>query len=59
MSRKLASVQEITKVRPIEGKDRIVLATVLGWHVIVQKSDFNAGTKCVYVEIDSVIFLVA
>jgi len=31
MSRKLASVQEITEVRPIEGKDRIVLATVLGW----------------------------
>ena len=55
MSRKLASVQEITEVRPIEGKDRIVLATVLGWHVIVQKSDFNVGTKCVYVEIDSVL----
>ena len=41
MSRSLASVQEITEVRPIEGKDKIVLATVLGWQVIVTKEDFN------------------
>lgn len=55
MSRSLASVQEITEVRPIEGKDKIVLATVLGWQVIVTKEDFKVGTKCIYVEIDSVL----
>ena len=33
--------------------DRIVLATVLGWTVIVQK-DFKVGDKIVFAEIDSV-----
>ena len=52
--RKLASIQVITELHPIEGKDRIVLATVEGWHVIVTK-DFSVGDKVVYVEIDSVM----
>ena len=53
--RKLATIREITDIQPIEGKDRIVLATVDGWHVIVQKNDFNVGSKAVYMEIDSVL----
>ena len=53
--RKLATIREITEIQPIEGRDRIVLATVDGWHVIVTKEDFNVGTKCVYCEIDSVL----
>lgn len=52
--RNLASIQEITDIRPIEGRDRIVLATVLGWHVIVTK-DFNVGDRVVFCEIDSVL----
>lgn len=52
--RKLASIQVITDIRPIDGKDRIVLATVEGWHVIVTK-DFNVGDKVVYCEIDSLM----
>lgn len=51
--RNLASVQLIQNLQPIEGKDRIVLATVLGWHVIVQKSEYQIGDKCVYIEVDS------
>ena len=51
--RKLASVQKIEWIRPIEGKDRIVLAGVLGWQVIVKKDEFEVGDLCVYVEIDS------
>lgn len=51
--RKLASIQTITDITPIEGKDRIVLASVLGWKVIVTKADFHVGDKCIYVEIDS------
>lgn len=51
--RKLASIQVIDDLKPIEGKDRIVLATVLGWNVIVKKGEFNVGDKCIYVEIDS------
>lgn len=52
--RKLAHIETIEWLQPIEGKDRIVLAGVLGWTVIVQKSDFNVGDKVVFCEIDSV-----
>lgn len=54
MSRKLAHIEKIEWIKPIEGKDRIALAGVLGWTVIVQKSDYKAGQKCVFCEIDSV-----
>lgn len=40
MARALAHIEEINSIMPIESKDRIVLATVLGWTVIVQK-DFK------------------
>ena len=53
MPRALAHIEEINSIVPIEGKDRIVLATVLGWTVIVQK-DFKVGDKVVFAEIDSV-----
>lgn len=53
--RKLASVQRILEVQDIEGKDRIGLATVLGWHVIVNKAEVKAGDLTVYFEIDSVL----
>lgn len=53
MARVLAHIEEINSIIPIEGKDRIVLATVLGWTVIVQK-DFKVGDKVVFAEIDSV-----
>lgn len=53
--RHLASIQVIDRIDPIEGKDRIALATVKGWHVIVQKADYEVGDKCVYIEIDSVL----
>ena len=53
--RKLASIKQISEIYPIEGKDRIVLAIIDGWSVIVQKSQFNVGDKVVYIEIDSVL----
>ncbi len=53
--RKLASVKTISAISPIEGKDRIELATVDGWSVIVKKGEFKEGDKCVYMEIDSVL----
>ena len=54
MARKLAHIEKIDWIKPIKGKDRIVLAGVLGWTVIVQKADYNEGDKCVFCEIDSV-----
>lgn len=53
--RKLASIKSISDLMPIEGKDRIELAAVDGWHVIVKKGEFQIGGKCVYIEIDSVL----
>ena len=53
--RKLASIQKIIDIQPIKGKDRIVLATIEGWHVIVSKDEFKVGDLCVYIEIDSVL----
>ena len=55
MERKLASVQVIKNLEPIEGRDRILLATIEGWEVIVKKDEFKVGDLCVYVEIDSVL----
>lgn len=52
--RKLASVQTILKLEPIEGRDRIELATILGWRVITNKG-FNVGDLVVYVEVDSIL----
>jgi hypothetical protein len=51
--RQLASIQRITDIRPIEGKDRIVQCHVNGWNVIIKKDEFNEGDLGVYVEIDS------
>ena len=53
--RQLASIKRVGKLHPIDGKDKIVLAEIDGWTVIVQKSEFTEGGLCVYVEIDSVL----
>lgn len=53
--RKLASIQRIESIDPIPGRDKIGLATVENWHVIVRLSDYIPGDLCVYVEIDSVL----
>ena len=53
--RKLASIQVISKLEPIDGADFIELAKVLGWDVVVKKGEFQVGDKCVYCEIDSIM----
>jgi len=53
--RKLATIQKIQNLEPIPNADRIERATVLGWHVVVKKGDFQVGDYCVYCEIDSVL----
>ena len=56
MDRKLASVQKIIDISPIEGADRIEVATVLGWKCVIAKKDnFNVGDLVVYFEIDSIL----
>ena len=51
--RKLASIQRIWKVGPIEGADRIELAHVLGWQCVVNKGQFKPMDLAVYFEVDS------
>lgn len=55
MARKLASIQRISALDPIEGADAIVCATVLGWKVVVKKDEFKVGDLCVFCEIDSIL----
>ena len=51
--RKLASIQRIWKIEPIEGADKIELAHVLGWQCVVNKGQFQPMDAAVYLEIDS------
>ena len=51
--RKLASVQRIWKIEPIDGADRIELAYVLGWQCVVNRGQFQPMDLAVYFEIDS------
>lgn len=53
--RKLASAQYISSLTPIPGCDKIELAKVLGWNVVVKKGDFRVNDLCVYFEIDSIL----
>lgn len=53
--RKLASIQKIKDVQPIQGADTIEVASVLGWKVVVKKGEFQVGNLMVYCEIDSIL----
>jgi len=55
MTRKLASIQRITRLTPIEGADKIEKADVLGWHVVVEKGAFKEGDLVCYCEVDSIM----
>ena len=52
--RKLAHIELVTNIRPIEGADRIEQVNVLGWNVVIKKGEFKEGDECVYIEIDSI-----
>ena len=51
--RELAYVVLIDEIMPIDGYDRVELARVGGWHVIVQKNQFKVGDPAIYFEVDS------
>jgi RNA ligase (TIGR02306 family) len=51
--RKLASIQAIASLLPIPGADKIEVAQIGGWNVVVKKGEFSVGDLGVYFEIDS------
>jgi hypothetical protein len=53
--RKLASIQVINNILPIEGSDFIEQVQVLGWNLVTKKGEFNINDKCIYIEIDSIV----
>ena len=55
MSRKLASVQKIKVVKPIEGADRIEIVQVLNWDCVASKGEYQVGDMVIYFEIDSLL----
>ena len=55
MSRKLASVQTVKAIKPIEGADRIEIVQILNWDCVARKGEYQVGDKVVYFEIDSLL----
>jgi RNA ligase (TIGR02306 family) len=53
IKRRLASIQRIEEIRPIEGADAIQHYRVLGWWVVDKKGAHNVGDLVVYLSIDS------
>ena len=55
MARKLASIQRVWDIIPIEGADNIELIRVMGWQCVAKKGEFKKYDLACYIEIDSVV----
>lgn len=55
MSRKLASVQKVKAIKPIEGADKIEVVQILGWNCVAKKGEYQVGDAVIYFEIDSLL----
>jgi RNA ligase (TIGR02306 family) len=53
--RKLATINEISEVLPIDNADAIEKVRVRGWWCVAKKDEFHVGDRCVYFEIDSLL----
>ncbi len=54
MKRKLASLQRVREILPIENADAIELARINGWQCVVKKNEFAPGDLGVFFEIDAI-----
>ena len=52
-NRKMATLRKISSITPIEGADRIELAHLGGWQVVIEKGSFHEGDIVLYFEIDT------
>lgn len=55
MSRKLASVQKVKAIKPIEGADKIEVVQILNWDCVAKKGEYKVGDEVIYFEIDSLL----
>ena len=55
MERTLASIENILELNPIPGAEKIEVAKIKGWNVVVKKGEFDVGDKVVYCEVDSIL----
>lgn len=53
IERKMASVQKIAEIKPIEGADRIVAYRINGWWVVDSKDKYEVDDYVVFCEVDS------
>ena len=51
--RKLARVVKIDSIEPIANADRIEVAGVGGWRVVIKKGEYQPGDLAIYIEIDA------
>jgi len=51
----LAYIVKINEISPIEGADRIEIAKVMDYSVVVKKGEYQPGDLAMYVEVDSVL----
>jgi len=54
-TRRLASEDHITDLRPIPDADAIEVGTVRGWDVVVRKGEYTSGDDVIYVEPDAAL----
>lgn len=54
MQRKLASIQKVLAILPIENADAIELVQINGWQCVTKKGEFDIGDLGVFLEIDSI-----
>lgn len=53
--RKLASIQKIKNISPIQGADKIETVTVNGWNVVTKKGEYGVGDLVIYCQVDSLL----
>lgn len=52
---KLASLETISKIEPIDNADNIELATIEGWKSVIKKHTHKVGDTVIFVPIDTVL----
>jgi len=55
MNEKLATIEKITDIQPIDGADFISSASILGYKSVIKKSDFKIGDMVIFIKPDTLV----